>query len=167
MKNSRSLSLFGFFVAIGVAAACSSSDTNGTGGGDAGVDSDAPPSNDDAGVDASQPPVDGGDAASDANDGGGRSGLNQSKKIVDLDEAERRQLCDWTASIQGGYGVIRQCDGGNVPSAPNQQACVDGVPDDNCEVTVAEYETCAVRFAADACTAFGSVECAPIVACQP
>ncbi|MBX3222721.1 MAG: hypothetical protein KF795_19570 [Labilithrix sp.] len=156
---------------VAIAAACSSSDddANGTdaGNNDAGTGSDTGPSNDDAGTDASEPPADGGDAGSDANDGGGRSGLPQDKQVVDLDENERRQLCDWTASIQGGYGVIRQCDGGPVPSAPNQQACVDGVPEADCELTVAEYETCAARFASDACTAFGSAECAPVVMCMP
>ncbi len=167
MHKSRALSLFGLVVGVGVACSSSDGDTNGTGAGDndAGTGSDVGTgSGEDAGSDAGEPPADGGDAGSD---GGGLSGLDQDKKVVDLNDGERRQLCDWTASIQGGYGVIRQCDGGSVPSAPNQQACVDGVPEANCDLTVAEYETCAVRFATDACTAFGSAECAPVVACMP
>lgn len=151
-----------------IATACDDSTDNGSQATEDAGTFDAGPVADASGPDPA--PVDSGSDSgepTDAGDSGSASGLDPAKRVVDLSSAERAQICDWNASLVGGYGVTFTCDGGSMSSAPDQAACVAGIPAADCEATVAEYENCARRIAADACTGFGSSECAPIVACIP
>ena len=79
-------------------------------------------------------------------DGGGTpaatSGVDRSKVWSGLTTAEKGTVCDWVASLYGGYGKTIDCHNGQtVGSTANQQACIDSVPS-TCAATVGDVEDC-------------------------
>src|SRR5262245_59865869 len=87
-------------------------------------------------------------AVSCGGDGGGTgtpaatSGVDPSKIWTGLTTAEKGALCDWAASLYGGYGKTIDCHNGlTVGSNANQQACVASLPA-TCAATVDEIEEC-------------------------
>ena len=60
-----------------------------------------------------------------------------------LDDAQTRALCDWYASLFGGYGHVSNCGMGMVV-VPDQNTCVLTVFPHFCKTaTVGQYEDCA------------------------
>jgi hypothetical protein len=87
-------------------------------------------------------------------------------RIADLTPDEKAQLCDWAASLFGGYGRSVSCtDGTSASSKSSQAACVaDAIPP-GCEATVADEEACG-RKVHDFCgSALDMPECAPLLPC--
>jgi hypothetical protein len=86
---------------------------------------------------------DGGDAANTS-----VSGLDGRKLVTSLSDDEAKKLCDWSATLYGGYGksIAGTCEGGTVtnPGPINQSVCVAGIKDLplGCPVTVAQTEAC-------------------------
>jgi hypothetical protein len=79
------------------------------------------------------------------------SGLDGSKKLITLTDAEKATLCDWMVARAGSYGNPGSCDR-TQPAAmspflayDNQAACVADSPDatfTSCQATVAQLEAC-------------------------
>ncbi len=91
------------------------------------------------------------------------SRLNQSKRFTTLSQPERAEMCDWVASLYGGYGQSKApatCEKNVTISkkAPRDQAeCVkqlDFLPQ-TCEATVGEVEDCLVAIDANPCAMMG------------
>jgi hypothetical protein len=90
-------------------------------------------------------------AACGGSGGNGASGVDSSKRLVILTDAERGQLCDWMVGKAGSYGDPGTCDR-TQPTATypflaydDQAACVVDSPDDSqpdCLATVAQLEAC-------------------------
>jgi hypothetical protein len=81
------------------------------------------------------------------------SGVASSKRLVDLTDAEKGQLCDWMVGRAGSYGLPGApgtCDRSESPNYPflaydDQADCVQDSPDQTftaCQATVAQLETC-------------------------
>jgi hypothetical protein len=90
------------------------------------------------------------------------------RDLTDLDQAERDQLCDWTANVGGGYGTMVICEGGLVVSNfSNQQACLNVFLGACDTVTVTEWEQCRDKEVTDPCAQYlyTAPECAPVVRC--
>ena len=80
--------------------------------------------------------------------GTGASGVDGTKLVTSTTADERKMLCDWSATLYGGYGKSRSgtCDGGTVtsPGPTSQGDCVGGlggVPA-GCPATVKQTEDC-------------------------
>ena len=72
------------------------------------------------------------------------SGVDSSKRLITLTDAERGQLCDWMVPKAGGYGTPAACPGPFLVY-PDQAACIVDSPDEtetNCLATVAQLEAC-------------------------
>lgn len=88
-------------------------------------------------------------------DGGGSastsSGVTASKRLIDLSDGEKGQLCDWMVGKAGSYGTPGTCDRTR-PLAmypflayDDQAACVADSVDEtatDCTATVAQLEAC-------------------------
>ena len=102
----------------------------------------------------------------------GRSGVDESKASGSLTNSELATLCDWVASIQGGYGKKTDCGGGVVLSSPLSQAeCIKDKPPPSCKATVKQTEDCLLAVEKDLCgVATGKsptpAECGPLMACS-
>jgi hypothetical protein len=88
-------------------------------------------------------------SASCGGDGSGTpaatSGVDKSKVWSGLTTAEKGTVCDWVASLYGGYGKTIDCHNGQtVGSTATQQACIDSVPA-TCAATVGEIEQCSMQ----------------------
>ena len=79
------------------------------------------------------------------------SGVDASKKLITLTDAERGMLCDWMVAHAGSYGDPGTCDRTlPAPMTPvlvylDQAACVADSPGPNrtgCQATVAQLEAC-------------------------
>lgn len=101
--------------------------------------------------------------------GEGNSGVDETKAIANLTDAEKTQICDWVASLYGGYGKSMTCPDDSPVIGPATQAdCLAQATSitSNCAATVAQEESCmqAVRACAqDAATA----ACSALHACYP
>jgi hypothetical protein len=77
------------------------------------------------------------------------SGVTGSKTIGGLSAADKKAICDWTASLYGGYGGEVQCDEGSgftltITGPQDLTECLAqaaAVPS-TCKATVAQVETC-------------------------
>jgi hypothetical protein len=83
--------------------------------------------------------------------GAGASGVDSSKKLITLTDAEKGTLCDWIVGKAGSYGNPGTCDrtqtGATSPflAYDDQAACIAdsrGPTDTQCQATVAELEAC-------------------------
>ena len=93
-------------------------------------------------------PACGGSGGSSASD---TSGLEASKKLTALTDAEKGTLCDWMVGRAGSYGNPGTCDR-TQPAAmspflayDDQAACVADSPDatfTSCQASVAQLEAC-------------------------
>jgi hypothetical protein len=115
--------------------------------------------------------VDGSLPSPDVSASSSTSGVPGNKQQGDLTDDDKRRICDWTASLYGGYGRAISCpDTGSGPrsiTAPESQtACLaQGVMiKPGCTVTVAETEACLLAIAScDDST--DAMLCAPLFAC--
>lgn len=83
-------------------------------------------------------------AAPGCGDEPSRSGVEGSKPISSLTPAEFGTLCDWSASLFGGYGMRRNCTPTSYSnSAASREECLATQADlASCPATVAEFERC-------------------------
>jgi len=64
--------------------------------------------------------------------------------ITSLDATQEGALCDWYASVFGGYGHVSQCGMGTVAFPKDQQECLaTSFPGFCKKATVGQYEDCA------------------------
>lgn len=77
--------------------------------------------------------------------GGNRSsGVDSSKRLTTLTDAERGQLCDWMVPKAGSYGTPGTCPGPFLVY-PDRAACIEDSADEtetDCLATVAQLEAC-------------------------
>ena len=95
----------------------------------------------------------------------GASGVVGSKKLVDLTDAEKKQLCDWQASMNGGYGHVTACGDAGVTSVNSTAAeCSRGILTlpATCTAVVSQAEDCIIVLSKDVCIHSTSGACAPL-----
>ncbi len=93
--------------------------------------------------------------------GNGESGLETGKKLTALSDAEKQQLCTWSAMVQ----PEKQCmDGSTVGvTAGECMSQFSSIPAE-CAATVGDQETCAKADACDLAAVFSA--CAPLIPCS-
>jgi hypothetical protein len=77
--------------------------------------------------------------------GEANSGVDETEAIANLTDAERTQICDWVASLYGGYGNSMTCpDGTPVVGPSTQPNCLAEATSirSGCAATVAQEESC-------------------------
>jgi hypothetical protein len=110
-------------------------------------------------------------AAGACGDDAGASGVDGSKRMNEVSEAELGRLCDWANEQSGGYGRTIPCtENMDVLTDTSREDCVmqDAPAFAACSATVAEYEACTLEIAKDLCTFEAALTrdvCAPILAC--
>ena len=86
--------------------------------------------------------------------------------MMNLSDAQRRQLCDWKNATLGGYNLTTDCGGGNKAQTDvNQDACVMSGLVTRCAVTVRQFETCIVAQAPSHGCVLPFEQCKPLF-CQ-
>ena len=82
----------------------------------------------------------------DTGSSSGASGLQGTKRLVDLSGAEKGQLCDWAVGKVGSYGTPSRCtQPTTVFVYADQAACIEDsvdATDSDCAATVAQSEAC-------------------------
>ena len=96
-------------------------------------------SNDDAGGGAGGGGV-GTGGGSGGGGGVGMTGLDRSKPISSVTEAEKDTLCDWFAPMVGGYGSSPACALALISAPPDKATCVAEFP--SCTATIGQFEDC-------------------------
>ena len=101
----------------------------------------------------------------------GASGVDKSKKLITLSDAEKGMLCDWMVAKAGSYGNPGTCDRTQTGTAfpfltyDDQAACIAdsrGPTDTQCQATVADLEACGSRL--PACATLNDVASKPACA---
>jgi hypothetical protein len=75
-----------------------------------------------------------------AGGGGGMTGLDRSKPISSVTEAEKNTLCDWFAPMLGDYGSTPACALALIAAPPDKATCVAEFP--ACTATIGQFEDC-------------------------
>jgi hypothetical protein len=76
------------------------------------------------------------------------TGLSPGDRLTDLSQGEAVEVCDWMASLYGGYGRTITCDGGAENVGPTDQAsCAVQFTqfksiDPSCSATVGDFQAC-------------------------
>jgi len=69
--------------------------------------------------------------------------IPSSTLLSDLDETQQGALCDWHASVFGGYGHSVQCGMGTVVFSTDQAACISMTFPGFCKkATVGDFDAC-------------------------
>lgn len=104
------------------------------------------------------------------NDGGpqvgGTSGVTGSKTIATVTTADKIKICDWTASLYGGYGKTINCTANSTVSGPADQAsCLAeaAMISATCTATVAQAESCTKTIAS--CSDATTADCTALLSC--
>ena len=104
------------------------------------------------------------------NDGGpqasGTSGVTGSKTIATATTADKIKICDWTASLYGGYGKTINCTADLTVSGPADQAsCLAeaAMISATCTATVAQAESCTKTIAS--CSDATTADCTALLSC--
>lgn len=94
----------------------------------------------------------------------GGSGIPRAKALRDLTASDTAKLCDWYASMCGGYGAVTTCEH-NTNHAPKSRAkCQsDLLVTSHCTVTVGETEACLSQLWRSSCS---SVNIFKVAACH-
>jgi hypothetical protein len=99
----------------------------------------------------------------------GASGLDKGKKLTELTDDERKQLCDWKAQKYGGYGQNMTCkypEGEElvIYGEREQLTCVTMLPFEgqDCTATVGDVEACTNAIT---CNNRVPSQCKPVLAC--
>jgi hypothetical protein len=84
--------------------------------------------------------------------GNGPPGVDRSKPVSSVTEADKSALCDWFAPMVGGYGSVSACAEGFLTAPPDKATCLADFP--VCAVTIGVFEDCVVAIVAaqNACT---------------
>jgi hypothetical protein len=101
----------------------------------------------------------------------GGSGVDGSKSLEALDDADKGALCDWlNGKLGGGYDKPIVCGGETIDHTDDSQAeCVQDFP--ACAVTVAQFEACLGRLIDTKCDeaaqqqAAASADCVSVTDC--
>ncbi len=94
-------------------------------------------------------------ASSSGIDAGDPEVRRRARFLTDLTLEERKQLCDWTANIGGGYGKVTACDGGlAVSNMADQASCLASYLGGCDTVTVTDWEACRRKEITDPCALF-------------
>ena len=96
----------------------------------------------------------------------GGSGVTGSKTIANLTTADNMKICDWSASLYGGYGKSISCSANYTVEAPADQAeCLarTATIPATCALTVAQAESCTKTIAS--CGDATTPECVAMLAC--
>jgi hypothetical protein len=80
--------------------------------------------------------------------------VDPSQTVVSLSQEQRRELCDHSACLFGGYGARLSCRTESpVTISANQRACISTTPTNpECLATVQDYLGCMEAIRADPCT---------------
>ena len=78
-----------------------------------------------------------------------RSGLDESMQLTAATPAQLRQLCDWMATLFGGYGhdITKQCDksySATINAPVSQADCAATRTPPSCAATIAQVEDCEI-----------------------
>jgi hypothetical protein len=102
----------------------------------------------------------------------GGSGVASSKRLTELSDGEKGELCDWLVNKAGSYGNPGTCD--RTQSTPatypfltwdDQAACIEDAvdaTDADCVATVAQMEACVNRL--PACATLSDAAAQPLCA---
>ena len=97
------------------------------------------------------------------------SGLGRSMTVITLTPTELGQLCDWSATRQGGYGHTVPCpDAGSSGPYDDRTTCVESIDAYSrycAALTVGDYEDCINDLAAEACSIATNDGCTALRAC--
>jgi hypothetical protein len=98
--------------------------------------------------------------------GGGGSGVDGTKSISTVGDADKASLCDWFAGTVGGYGAPDTCADGFISAPPTKTECIATFP--TCAVTVDQFEACVTKIVAaqNACTAQALSDAQAYAPCQ-
>ncbi|HVV88016.1 MAG TPA: hypothetical protein VHE35_33475 [Kofleriaceae bacterium] len=105
-------------------------------------------------------------SACGGDDGGGSSsGVDTSKKLVDLSASDKQTFCAWRVATEGGEGHSTDCGDGITITTGSVAECVSGFDSfsASCTATVGDAEGCVEASAANECDP-GSA-CDAIFAC--
>lgn len=97
------------------------------------------------------------------------SGVTGTKTIGSLTDADKKQICDWTASLYGGYGQTITCSAISSITGPESQAAclaVAATIESTCSATVTQAESC-TKIMATCNGKVGTESCAALFACYP
>src|SRR3954465_3949188 len=105
--------------------------------------------------------------SSDSDDGGdstpGASGVAGNKKLSELNADDIGKLCDWGASLYGGYGMEVTCDDGSTSrTQSSREACTADADFATCHATVSQFEACIPKVHDLCLSALATAQCAPI-----
>ena len=105
-----------------------------------------------------------------ADTGKSSSGLPGGKRLIDLTDTEKGQLCDWMVGFSGGYGHTADCGTGMpILNYPDRAACVkdssSATATPNCAATVKQLEDCLNVAGACLEAAAAAPVCAPVMTC--
>jgi len=78
--------------------------------------------------------------------GNGPSGVDRSKTVSAVSDADKASVCDWFAPMVGGYGTTPACADWLISAPPDKATCMSEFP--VCTVTVGELEDCMVAIVA-------------------
>ena len=83
-----------------------------------------------------------------------RSGLDPSRAVASLTDAELGRLCDWGVGALGGYGTVMFCtDGSQIRNSPSRESCIAGHDRSvRCRATVGDSEDCLWTLATLGCS---------------
>ena len=102
-------------------------------------------------------------------DGSVGTDADSNRLIGSLSDPELGELCDWTASQFGGYGVRGECGAGLTSTQNNRDECIRTTRDltnrPSCRATVGQYEGCVVAADGDVCAIFSEARCLPLFDC--
>jgi len=95
------------------------------------------------------------------------SGLEGTKKVVDLSASEQGDLCDYTSEVEGGYGASKMCGDGITITVKPRAECVANLEAvvAGCTATVADVEACAEAVGEDLCKLLSEPKCGFLVQC--
>jgi len=79
-------------------------------------------------------------AAACGGSGDGPAGVDRSKRVSTVTDAEKAALCDWLAPMVGGYGSTHPCPGALITAPPDKATCIAEFP--VCDVTVGAFADC-------------------------
>jgi hypothetical protein len=97
--------------------------------------------------------------------GGGKSGVQSDKRLVDLSASEISEFCAYQVDVEMAPRTV-DCGGGLTITLKNQADCVTSFGQfmPSCTATVSQGETCAEAVGSDPCN-FGGAACTAILQC--
>jgi hypothetical protein len=93
------------------------------------------------------------------------TGIDGNEPLDQLNDDEKGRLCDWGATLYGGYGGKTTCEDGTTAGAPpSRDECITETFA-LCPATVAEFAPCAVKIHDLCVSGLFSTECQALVGC--